>query len=66
MMKDMITVVHNDVADLVLQTTTMVRADITSYNAQILDKIVTLHNETVDKVTAKEDQYLPEVRHYDS
>ncbi len=48
------------------QTTTMVRADIASYNAQILDKIVTLHNETVDKVTAKEDQYLPEVRHYDS
>ena len=51
---------------LVLQTTTTVRADITSYNAQILDKIVTLHNETVDKVTAKEDQYLPKVRHYDS
>jgi hypothetical protein len=49
-----------------VQTTTMVRADIASYNAQILDKIVTLHNETVDKVTAKEDQYLPEVRHYDS
>ena len=54
------------VADLLLQTTTTVRADITSYNAQILDKIVTLHNETVDKVTAKEDQYLPKVRHYDS
>lgn len=48
------------------QTTTEVQADITSYNAQILDKINTLHNDTVDRVTAKENQYLPEVRHYDS
>ncbi len=62
----MTTVAQSDVTELLLQTTTMVRADIASYNAQILDKIVTLHNETVDKVTAKEDQYLPEVRHYDS
>ena len=62
----MITLVQSDVAHLLLQTTTMARADIASYNAQILNKIVTLHNQTVDKVTAKEDQYLPEVRHYDS
>ncbi len=62
----MTTVAQSDKIELLLQTTTMVRADIASYNAQILDKIVTLHNETVDKVTAKEDQYLPEVRHYDS
>lgn len=51
---------------VVLQTTSEVQADITSYNAQILDKINTLHNDTVDQVTAKENQYLPEVRHYDS
>ena len=47
------------------QTTTDARADIVSYNAQIIDKIVMLHNQTVDRVTAKENQYLPEVRHYD-
>ncbi|DBA78043.1 TPA: hypothetical protein ACH3X2_008019 [Trebouxia sp. C0005] len=61
--------ITSTVADLnskITTTTTTVRADIASYDAQILDKIVTLHNETVDKVTAKEDQYLPKVRHYDS
>ena len=51
--------------NMVLQTTTDVRADISSYNAQILSKIVMLHNDTVDRVTEKENQYLPEVRHYD-
>ncbi|DBB04425.1 TPA: hypothetical protein ACH3X1_012907 [Trebouxia sp. C0004] len=61
-----ITAVVADLDRRISMTTTNVRADIASYNAQILDKIVALHNETVDKVTAKEDQYLPEVRHYDS
>lgn len=48
-----------------LQTITTVRADINSYNAEILGKIVTLHNDTVDKVNDKVDQYMPKVRKYD-
>ena len=48
-----------------MQTTTTVRADIANYDAMIIDKIVTLHNDSVDVITAKEDQYLPTVRHYD-
>ncbi|KAL3142107.1 hypothetical protein ABBQ32_004725 [Trebouxia sp. C0010 RCD-2024] len=42
-----------------------VRADVSNYNAEILSKIVTLHNETVDKVNSKIEQYLPRVRKYD-
>ena len=43
----------------------MVRSDISAYNAQILGKIVTLHNDTVDKVNDKVDEYMPKVRKYD-
>ena len=43
----------------------MVRADISDYNNLILSKIVTLHNDTVDRVNAKVDSYMPQVRKYD-
>ena len=48
-----------------VQTTTEVRSDIASYDATIINKIVTLHNDTVDRITDKENEYLPKVRHYD-
>lgn len=48
-----------------LQSISTVRADVSNYNAEILSKIVTLHNETVDKVNSKIEQYLPRVRKYD-
>ena len=48
-----------------LQTIATVRADVSDYNAQVISKIVTLHNNTVDEVNRKIDQYLPQVRKYD-
>ena len=48
-----------------LQSIAVVRADVTDYNAEILSKIVTLHNNTVDQVNSRIDQYLPQVRKYD-
>lgn len=48
-----------------LQTIAMVRADVSDYNAEVISKIVTLHNSTVDQVNRKIDQYLPQVRKYD-
>ena len=48
-----------------LQTIAMVRTDVSDYNALIISKIVTLHNNTVGQVNRKVDQYLPQVRKYD-
>ena len=48
-----------------LQTIAMVKADVSDYNAEVLNKIVTLHNSTVDQVNRKIDQYMPQVRKYD-
>lgn len=36
-----------------------------SYNNLVSDKVTTLHNDTVDKLTFYEDKYMPEVRKYD-
>lgn len=43
----------------------MARADVNDYNAEVISKIVTLHNSTVDQVNRKIDQYMPQVRKYD-
>lgn len=47
------------------QTIAMARADVNDYSAEVISKIVTLHNNTVDQVDRKIDEYLPRVRKYD-
>lgn len=49
-----------------LQTVASTRSQIAGYNAQVGNKITTLHNNTVDKLTSYEDKYMPKVQKYDS
>ena len=49
-----------------MQTVTTTRQQIGTNNAQVVDKVNMLHNDTVDKIDKYEDKYLPKVYKYDS
>lgn len=47
------------------QTVSSKRTQINDYIDQMQNKLNNMHNKTIDKVTAKQDQYMPDVRKYD-
>ena len=48
-----------------LQTVATTRQEIEDYNAQVLDKVNQLRDDTVGKIQEYEDKYLPKVNKYD-
>lgn len=48
-----------------LQTVATTRQQIGDYNAQVVDKVNQLRDDTVGKIQMYEDKYLPKVNKYD-
>ena len=48
-----------------LQTVATTRQQIGDYNAQVVDKVNQLRDDTVGKIQKYEDKYLPKVNKYD-